>query len=125
VFAIEDVQGLSSLEGSSLERVVSFAVTRTSVQRLDLTGVQASYLNVSANFELRSLSFASGEVKQLTLHANPVLDELSWAQGFTVRDQLVIDSNSALSSCLVQQFAEQTDAGVRRMDFIRSNGPCP
>ncbi len=124
-FSIEQTTGLAGLEGAALKRVESLLVSRSSVQQLDLSGVQASYVNVTGNDDLRSISFASGEVKQVYIHANSSLAELSWGPGFTVRDQVVIDSNTALSSCLVQQFVDQTDAGRPRMEFTRNNGPCP
>ncbi|MDP1830247.1 MAG: hypothetical protein Q8L48_43685 [Archangium sp.] len=123
--SLDQVSGLASLEGASLRRVDTLAVSRSSVQRLDLSGVEASYLNVVSNDELRSVAIASGAMKQVIIEVNPLLTELSWGPGLTVRSQLRVDSNSALSSCLVQQFAEQTDAGVPRTEFIRNNGPCP
>jgi hypothetical protein len=124
-FSIEEVSGLASLEGASLKRVDSLSVAGSSVQRLDLSGVQASYVNVFANYDLRSVALSSGESKQVIIRANDVLTELSWGSGFTVRNQIVVESNGSLSSCLVQQFVEQTDAGVRRTEFISNNGPCP
>jgi hypothetical protein len=124
-FSIEEVSGLASFDGASLKRVVSLAVLKSSVQHLDVSGVQASFVSVNSNGDLRSLALASGEMKQLFIRINPLLTELSWNPGLTVRSHLRVESNSALSSCLVQQLAEQTDAGVPRMEFFRDNGPCP
>ena len=64
-------------------------------------------------------------MQHVWIRVNPLLSELSWSPGLTVRKNLSVDSNSALSSCLVQQCAEQTDSGVPRTEFIRNNGPCP
>jgi hypothetical protein len=61
----------------------------------------------------------------LFVHGNSSLTELSWEPGLVVRDQLHVGSNASLSSCLVQQFVEATDAGTRRVEFVRGNGPCP
>jgi hypothetical protein len=124
-FSIEEVSGLASFDGASLRRVVSLAVLKSSVQHLDLSGVQATFVSVTSNEDLRSLALASGEMKQLFIRINPLLTELSWNPGLTVRSHLRVESNRALSSCLVQQLAEQTDAGVPRMEFFRDNGPCP
>jgi hypothetical protein len=124
-FSVEQVSGLATLESASVKRVDSLSVMGSSVQHLDLTGIQASYVSVLATDELRSLSFAAGEMKQVIIRGNGQLSELSWTPGTTVRNQLVVEFNDALSSCLVQQFVEQTDAGVRRTEFIRNNGPCP
>lgn len=123
--SVEQVSGLASIEGAAIKRVDSLSVSSSSVERLDLTGVQASFLNVASNDELRSLSIASGEMQQVFVRVNPILTELAWGPGLTVRSQLRVESNGALSSCLVQQFAAQTDAGVSRTEFIRNNGPCP
>ncbi|MDP1830248.1 MAG: hypothetical protein Q8L48_43690 [Archangium sp.] len=124
-FVLEQVTGLTSLEGASLHRVESLMVSRSSVQNVDLSGVQATFLSILSNNDLQSLAISSGAMHQVWIRVNPLLSELSWGPGLTVRKNLLVESNSALSSCLVQQFAEQTDAGVPRTEFIRNNGPCP
>jgi hypothetical protein len=68
---------------------------------------------------------AAAPMAQLVVHANSSLTELSWEPGLVVRDRILFENNASLSSCLVQQFIEQTDAGTRRDETIRNNGPCP
>ncbi len=121
---LEQVTGLASFEGASFKRVDQVVVSRSSVQSLDLSGIQMTALNVLSNRDLRSLAISSGALKQVWITSNPLLSELSWSPGLSVRN-LRVESNGALSSCLVQQLVEQTDAGVPRMEFIRNNGPCP
>lgn len=123
--AIEEVTGLGSLEGSSVKRVDSLVISRSSLKTVDLSGVEASSLNVASNNELRSLTIAPGAMQHVVLSVNPLLSELSWSSGLSVRKQLWFESNSSLSTCLIRQFADETDAGVPRMEFIRNNGPCP
>ncbi len=122
---MEQVTGLASFEGTSFKRVDQVVVSRSSVQNLDLSGTQVTALNVLSNRDLRSLAISSGSMQQVWIRVNPLLSELSWSPGLTVRNSLSVDANGALSSCLVQQLVEQTDAGVPRMEFIRNNGPCP
>lgn len=124
VVSIEQVTGLASLEGASLKRVDSLVVSRSSVQALDLRGTQMTGLSVLSNDDLHSLAISSGAMNQVWIRVNPLLSELSWSPGLTVKN-LRVDSNDALSSCLVQQFVEQTDAGTPRMEFVSNNGPCP
>ena len=121
---LEQVTGLTTLKNTSFKRVDQVVVSRSSVQALDLSGTQMTALNVPSNRDLRSLAISSGALKQVWITSNPLLSELSWSPGLTVRN-LRVESNSALSSCLVQQLVEQTDAGRPRMEFIRNNGPCP
>jgi hypothetical protein len=121
---MEQVTGLSSFEGASFKRVDQVVISRSSVQAIDLTDTQMTHLSVLSNDELRSLAISSGALKQVWIITNPLLSELSWSPGLTVKN-LRVDSNTTLSSCLVQQFADQTDAGTPRTEFIRNNGPCP
>ena len=124
-FALEQVSGLFGLEGLSLKRLGGFAVERSSLQELDLSGVEVSFLNVDGNEALRSVTLSSAPMTQVSIHYNQVLSGLVWGPGLTVSKSLEVDTNRSLSSCLVQRFVEQTDAGRPRMESIRNNGPCP
>jgi hypothetical protein len=124
-FTLEQVSGVASLEGASVKRLEVFAARSSSLHSLDLSAAQVAFMNVDANESLRSLTLPSGEMTQLWIQRNPQLSELTWRPDLTVRKNLLVDSNQSLSSCVVQQLVEQTDAGVRRTEFIRNNGPCP
>ena len=123
--AIEQVSGLASLEESPVKRLEAFSAFRSSLQSLDLSGVQVVFANIDGNESLRSLTLPSAAMTQLRIHYNPALSELMWSPGLTVRKSLEVDANRALSSCLVQQLVDQTDGGVPRRDFTSNNGPCP
>jgi hypothetical protein len=123
--SLEQVSGLVSLEGSRVKRLEVFAADRSSLRTADLSGVEVAFMNVGGNESLRSLTLPSGAMTQLWIQYNPVLSELTWSPGLTVRKNLLVDTNRALSSCVVQQLVEQTDGGVPRTEFIRNNGPCP
>jgi hypothetical protein len=122
---LEQVTGLASFEGASFKRVDQMVVSRSSVKTLDLRGTEVTALNVLSNNDLRSLAISSGEMQHVWIRVNPILSKLLWSPGLTVRENLLVESNPTLSSCLVQQFADQTDAGTPRTEFIRNNGPCP
>lgn len=124
-FTLEEVSGLVSLEGSPIKRLDFFKADRSSLQSLDFGSTQVASMNVEFNESLRSLTLPPGAMSYLWIHANPALAELMWSPGLTVRKALEVDANRALSSCLVQQLVEQTDAGVPRRELNLNNGPCP
>jgi hypothetical protein len=124
-FSLEQVSGLANLEGSPVKRLNVFGAVSSSIQNIDLGGVQVTDVNVDGNDSLSSLRIPSAMMTQLRVRANTKLSELNWGPGLTVSRTLEVYANDALSSCLVQQLVEQTDAGVPRWEFISSNGPCP
>ena len=122
---IERVSGLDSLNGLSVQRANSVSLVATSLQQVDLSSVKASFVNVNANFELKTLALSSNVMKQLSIYANESLAELSWMPGLQVQNRLEVGRNAALSNCVVQRLVEETDAGTARSVSILDNGPCP
>jgi hypothetical protein len=124
-FDIERVSGLDNLDGLSVRRATVFSLMSTSLQQIDLSSVDASFVSVHGNSALKSLALSSNVMKRMYVRGNRSLSELSWISGLQVRDELHFENNAALSSCLVQRFADETDAGTIRREFNSGNGPCP
>lgn len=122
-FWLDAVTGLESLIGAP-KKVDSFAVTRSSLQTLDLRAVASANVSIEGNDRLQSIALGSGPLNQLTVRANPALRELTWDPGLTIRRSVRIDANTSLSSCRVQELVDQTKIGARS-DFVLNNGPCP
>lgn len=122
---LERLSGLDNLNGFSVRRADSVSIVSTSLQQIDLTSVDASFVDVQGNFDLESLALSSSAMSQLVVFGNESLTELSWLPGLQVRDRLDVSNNAALSSCLVERLVEETDAGTIRRVSVRDNGPCP
>lgn len=122
--SIKQVLGLTEFDGARFSRLGYFSAEDSGLRRISLSSLKPEYVFLTGMSELTELSLGGGTMDQFGLFASTSLASFSWQPGLSLRSYS-INNNSALSSCLVQDFIAATYAGNGRLAIASNNGPCP
>jgi hypothetical protein len=120
---MELLMGLTEFDGARFTRLGGFTARSSALERISFASLEPRYVSLSLD-ELRELALGGGTLNELNLLGCPVLPSFNWQPGLKTLGYN-IQNNSALSSCLVQDFINTTYVPPKGITLAANNGPCP
>lgn len=118
------LMGLTELDGARFTRLGAFSAEDSALERVSLASLTPAYVGLSRLDALTELSLGGGTVREIDLVGCSNLASFSWQPELKVQ-RFIIQNNSVLSSCLVQDFVSATAISPRGTTLVANNGPCP